>query len=327
MTKYRSILYPSILLILLFIGCRNDNMDIYQRPEWLAGKVYTQVLAQSDLLTFAKCIELSGYDSIIDISGSYTVFAPSNAAFTTYFGSHPKYKKVEDIPMDELVRLVKYHIVQNPWSKIQLRSLDIRGWIDTLNLENNEPKGFKRETLLLDKDLKYGVVKDIVDKRISIVDTTKSNWYRKGITDSRKYAPIFFPEYFSIYELNSNDYQFYFNRPFEGGNNIYFANAKVMSDEIFAENGFVYIIDQVVEPLKNGYQILSNTSSTNNYQDYLKLVNLFPTFQYNNQKTFTQAGADLGLKVDLLFDLTYNELEFNIISERIRASKGIYGLP
>lgn len=304
-------------------------MTIYDRPDWLAGKVYTQVVAQPELSTFATCIERIGYDKILDVSGSYTIFAPSNEAFNLYFASNSKYKSIDDIPMSELERIVKYHIVQNPWSKIQLRTLDIYGWIDTLDINNNEPKGFKRETLLLEKNTKYGVASFGSGKnnKAIIVDTLKTSWYRKVSTDSRKYVPIFFQEYFNIYDLNKSDYEFYFNRPFENPNDIYFAGAKVISEEIPAENGFVYIVDRVVEPLGNAAQILAKKDGANQYADFLDVVNLFPKFEYSAEKTNNQPGADQGLVVDSLFDLTFPLLTFDINNEKTSPPSGTYGLP
>lgn len=304
-------------------------MTIYDRPEWLAGKVYTQVVAQPELSTFATCIERIGYDKILDVSGSYTIFAPSNEAFNLYFASNSKYKSIDDIPVPELERMVKYHIVQNPWSKIQLRTLDIYGWIDTLDINNNEPKGFKRETLLLEKNTKYGVAGFGTGKnnKAIIVDTLKTSWHRKVSTDSRKYVPVFFQEYFNIYDLNKSDYEFYFDRPFESPNDIYFAGAKVASEEIPAENGFVYIIDRVVEPLGNAAQILGKKDGPNLYTDFLDVVNLFPKFEYSAEKTFDQPGADQGLVVDSLFDLSFPLLAFDINNEKTSPPSGTYGLP
>lgn len=319
------------LVLLLFIAgsCRDDSyIDKYERPKWLAGKVYTQLKGQPDLSTFAKCLELAGYDTILDVSGSYTVFAPTDEAFSRYFQQSP-YKRVEDIPRALLNDLVKYHIVQNPWSKNQLRSLDVHGWIDPKDLTNNEPKGYKRETLLLDKDPRYGVFGERRNLRnyISIVDTTATSWKRRETIDSRKYAPIFYKEYFDIYELNSADYEFYFNRPIESPSDIYYAGGKVMGDEVFAENGFVYKIDRVVEPLKNAYQILSDKSGPRSYTAFLDLINTFPSFVYNNNKTLNQPGAAQGLTVDSLFDLTYPRLTFNINREKTKAPPSTYGLP
>ena len=136
-----------VFFVLIFsiglIGCKKEfppGSSKYDRPEWLAGKVYTQVKSQEDLSTFARCIKLTGYDSIIDISGSYTVFAPDNEAFISWFQNHPEYSDVEDIPLSVLTELVKYHIVQNPWSKDQLMSLDVFGWIDSTDITNNKPQ-------------------------------------------------------------------------------------------------------------------------------------------------------------------------------------------
>ncbi|KAF0235241.1 MAG: hypothetical protein FD181_3562 [Prolixibacteraceae bacterium] len=303
MTKTKPLLLFTMFLILLY-GCTKEP-DIYQRPDWLAGKVYTQILAQPELSTFATAIELTGYDKILDVSGSYTVFSPSNEAFQMYFANNPKYKSVQDIPISELTEIVKYHIVQNPWSKDQLRTLDIYGWIDTLDLNNNKPKGFKRETLLLYPNRKYGIASS-------------------GTGSTSKFIIL---DTFNIYDLNKGDYEFYFNRSFDSPNDMYYAGAKMIGDEISAENGFVYVIDRVVEPLKNASQIIEDISGENKYTDFLNVLNLFPRFQYNRERTFAQSGADQGVAVDSLFNLTFPDLTFNFNAERTIPPKGTFGLP
>jgi uncharacterized surface protein with fasciclin (FAS1) repeats len=110
-------LFNLLAIIILFIlGCERERDKLYERPDWLAGKLFTQIEAQPELSTFADCIRRVGYDSVINISGSYTVFAPDNNAFDSYFEAHPGYNGVDDIPLDKLERMVKFHIVQNPWS-------------------------------------------------------------------------------------------------------------------------------------------------------------------------------------------------------------------
>ncbi|MEX0981005.1 MAG: fasciclin domain-containing protein [Bacteroidales bacterium] len=333
MGKLKRILFiPGILVWFLLYSCQDDRMqaDKYDRPEWLTGKIYTLITEQDELSTFARCLEITGYDTIINISGSYTAFAPSNEAFEAWL-SENNYNDVDDIPLIELSRLVKYHLVQNPWSKIQLRSLDVYGWIDTLDNFNNKPRGFKRETLLRDENRKYGIASKGrrigEDENLIIVDTTSTDFHRRVLTDSRKFAPFFFQEYFDIYDLDAGDYEFYFDRPFNGGDDIYFAGARIEGDEIFAENGFVYVIDKVVEPLENLYQLLEKEYSSYSYSHFLELINQFPDFNYNQQETFRQPGADLGLAVDSLFNLNFTELAFNISGERTQPPRETYGLP
>lgn len=325
MIRKNSTALSMLLMAMLLVGCV-DEPDKYDRPEWLKGKLYTQMLEIPELSTFSRCIERTGYDEIIDVSGSYTVFAPSNEAFDTYFSENPLYNSVEDIPLPELNRIVKYHIVQDPWTKSQLRKLDIYGWIDTLDLANNIPRGFKRETLLKDDDKKFGV-KWVYGKGTVITDTLNADLVRRLATDSRKYVPIFYSEYFTINDLSTSDYQFYFDRPFDAGDDLYFAGAKIISDEVFAENGFVYTIDQVVTPLRNGYEILSDNAGSNSYSKFRNLINEFPEFSFNQQKTNQQEGVDLGLEVDSLFDLTFPELAFDLANEMTDPPPGSYGLP
>jgi uncharacterized surface protein with fasciclin (FAS1) repeats len=330
MTGLKTPFLPALIVALSVMSCRDDLQESkYERPEWLAGKVYSQIQEYPELSTFAQCLELTGYDTIINVSGSYTVFAPSNEAFEKWLTQKSEWSRLEDIPTDELRQLVKYHIVQNAWSKQQLRSLDVFGWIDTLDLNNNKPRGFKRETLLRNDNRKYGwtQIGERNNRRVVIRDTLNSSMHRRVITDSRKYAPVFFSEYLNIYDLSRDDYEFYFERPFEGSSNLYYANAKISSDEIFSENGFVYIVDEVVEPLKNAYQILENSGGSESYTQFLELVNHFPSFSFNDDETNKQPGASEGLAVDSLFNLTFPELTFDLTSERTKAPAGVAGLP
>ncbi len=72
-----TILRPLLLigfLIILFATSCNDiyDQEKYQKPDWLDGKLYTQISELEDLSTFKRCIELTGYDTILDRTGSYT---------------------------------------------------------------------------------------------------------------------------------------------------------------------------------------------------------------------------------------------------------------
>jgi uncharacterized surface protein with fasciclin (FAS1) repeats len=320
------------LLVTLVQSCKlfEEEDSIYDRPPWLAGKLYAQMQEIAEVSEFTRCLEITGYDKLINTSGSFTVFAPNNSAFDQYLQAH-SYSSVEDIPIEQLEKIVKYHIVQNPWSTKQLRELDVWGWIDTLDADNDEPRGFKRETLLRDSNRKYGVEKLAPlylggDPLYAIVDTLSTGWYRRQSTDARKYAPIFYKEYFDMYDLTSDDYSFYFNRPFEASN-MYFAGAEIVTADRFAENGFIHIVDRVMDPPQNAYQILSDESGPNVYTDFLKMVNIFPEFFYNEERTEEQAGYDLGLEVDSLFDISYPELTFDILNEKTIAPSGATGLP
>jgi uncharacterized surface protein with fasciclin (FAS1) repeats len=305
----------SILVLLILInGCKDiTDQDKYQRPEWLEGKLYTQIAAEEDLGLFTECLELTGFDTVLNVSGSYTVFAPHDEAFTRFFQENPQYDgTVSSIPKEQLTRIVKYHIIQNSWSREQLQSLDIYGWIDKDDPDNDKPKGYKRQTLLKDDNKKYWVKTDR-DKTV-IVDSLESNGYRKVFTRSRKYAPLFFNDYFPINDLSFSDYEFYFNRPYESGN-IYYAEAKILGEEVFAENGFIHKVDRVVQPRLNAEQLLEQEDPIASYKSFLGLIQQFPDFSMNLEESYKQPEARAGEQFDTLYNMNYNEIMYNLHDE------------
>lgn len=305
------ILYAASSLILVS-GC-NDiyEQELYKNPDWLAGKVYTQVAAEEDLSQFAECLQITGYDSLLDKSGSFTIFAPTNDAVESYLANN-QFSSVSDIPKSQLEKLVKFHIIQDAWSTNQLQMLDREGWIDPEDPES-EPRAYKRQTLLKNPNEKYWVRRE-KERDVIVLDSTQADRYKTVYTRSRKYVPIFFDEYFEIYNLSSEDYNFYFGRDYEPGG-IFYANGKVMQSEIFAENGFVFKIDQVVEPMLNARELLERELPDQSYKRFLSLIYEFPEFRSNLEETYDQAASRAGESFDTLYNLTFPNLPFDLHEE------------
>ena len=310
MTVQRKLISILLFAGFLFSGCRDIyELEKYQRPDWLAGKIYTQITTRPDLSVFQQCLELTGYDTILDVTGSYTVFGPTNEAFEQWFSAHPEYGgSPENIPPKILENLVERHVLQNGWSLKQMQSLDIYGWIDEDDPDNNKPRGYKRQTIQKDEDKKYYLDNDL------IVDSTESDDYKKVFVESRKYGPLFFDDYFGVNDLRTDDYEFYYTRSYENGN-MYFGKAKVVSGEIFAENGFIYEIDQVTDPLYNAEQIFEIEHSGFSFSSFREAFNQFGSFEANMEATNRQPEAKAGGIFDTLYYLDYPDLTFNLHEE------------
>lgn len=302
------------LLSLALTACTEkfQDQEKYQPPEWMEGKIFTQITKETDLSYFAQCLEKTGYDSILNTSGSYTVFAPSDEAFDQFLTEHPPYRAMleSDQPSEQLIALVECQILYNAWSRKQFQSLDVEGWIDTRD-ELSEPRGYKRQTLFREKNRSYPARRVGITYRI--VDPGESNLMIKAYTQSNKFCPIFFMEFLGIHELDGSDYEFYFDRQFDS-QKLYFAGAE-FSETIPAENGFIYKTDRVVLPLLNGEEILQDGYQAHTYKKFLELVQEFSEFSINLEATYDQPGAEEGLDVDTLYNLRYPELVFNIHNE------------
>jgi len=309
-----NILLLAILFGLLW-GCKNlTDQDIYKRPDWLPGKLYTTVLVQENLTMFSECLKLAGLDSILDVSGSWSVFAPTNEAMKQFL-SENQYAKISDIPFDELEKIAKFHVIQNPWSLEQLKSLGAYGW-RTGNDANSNSYAYKRETILRNPVEKYWTKRE--NKKVMIVTNSNiSNGYKMVYVQSRKYVPIFYDKYLNVNSLTNTDYNFYFDRTFENGN-VYYAGSKILKADILAENGFVHIIDKVVSPMLNAKELLEKERPGETYKIFLEMIYwYYPNFSPNITATFNQPEVRLGQLVDTLWDLNYDNLAFDINAEHI----------
>jgi uncharacterized surface protein with fasciclin (FAS1) repeats len=301
------------ILFMLNSGCEDfSNHEKYQRPDWLPGKLYTTVLAQENLSMYAECLRLAGLDTILDHSGSWTVFAPTDEAIKQYLSDN-HYASISAIPSDKLERITEFHIIQNPWSLEQLKSLTSTGW-RSVDDGNKNSYAYKRQTMFKNPVDKYWIKRSNNKERI-LPDSTISDGYKRVYVGSRKYVPIFYDKYFDVNGLTSDDYRFYFDREYERGN-VYYAGAKILRADIFAENGFVHIIDRVVNPMLNARELLERDMPGESYRLFLELVYwYYPDFEPNIPATLNQPEIRQGGQADTLWDLNYSGLVFNLHNE------------
>lgn len=302
------------ILVSLLTGCEDFfEPEKYKRPDWLPGKLYTTVSVQGDLTLFTECLRLTGLDTILNVSGVWTVFAPTDEAIKQYL-SENRYSSISDIPIAKLEKITKFHIVQNPWSLEQLKSLGENGW-RTAGDANSNAFAYKRETMLRNSDEKYWI-KEENKKEVIVLDSTKSDNYKMVFVPSRKYVPVFYDEYLTNNGLTSADYTFYFDRVFEPGN-VYYAGAKIVKADLLGENGFVHIIDKVVNTMPNAKEILEKEMPDESYKLFLGMVYwYYPNFMPNITATNNRPSVLLGGIADPLWDLNYTGLPFGLHKER-----------
>ncbi len=321
-----------VFVALCSVACQNIyELEKYQYPEWQSGKIYTQLLENEQATLFRELLESTGYDTVLNRSGSYTVFVPTDAAFQSWFGMHPEYEgSIEKIPFEMREAMVQYHLLQNRWSREQMSMLGNDGWIDEEDPYNKLPTAYKRQSLYQNPDKKYWVrprTNDLNQEHEQIVDSSSALDYRKVYSDSRKYLPLFFDEFFAINNLGGDDYAFYFDRNYEYGD-IHIVNSKLLGDEIPAENGFINMIDQVIISPYNveEYLLSDHNGVSTNY--FLRNMYRFSEFLPNFNATQDQPEVVEGGHYDTLFNLSFSNssysFPFEIHSEVTGSGSGRY---
>lgn len=113
----------SIPLFVLFIslGCKKGFNDYYGDKSPKGGFLYNKLKADPTFSIFTRGLERADLVQFINEGGLYTVFAPTDEAFTKYLGSNG-YGSVDDVPVDKLFRILSFHIVNNMWYYYDLRA-------------------------------------------------------------------------------------------------------------------------------------------------------------------------------------------------------------
>lgn len=103
---------PELLfsLLLVFASCNNDDDDNNDNggtpePPVEVLSIYETAVANENLTTLVEALELTGLDETLNAPGSYTVFAPTNDAFTTAG------IELDDFTEEELKNLLLNHVL------------------------------------------------------------------------------------------------------------------------------------------------------------------------------------------------------------------------
>ena len=107
-------------LILTTTACEKKFDAYYRVPDDLIGTILDVLREDGDYTQFIRAVELVEFDDVLGKTGNFTVFAPDDNAFSSFF-AESGYTGLEDIPEEELKGIVFYHIVFWAYSKFMLQ--------------------------------------------------------------------------------------------------------------------------------------------------------------------------------------------------------------
>lgn len=259
----------SLVLMLISIFCLyscKDEMDkYYERPGYLRGNAYEFMQSAGNFTYFLKAAELTGWKRTLNGYGLCTVIAPDDEAFKKYLNG----RSLEDIPLEQLNVLVAYHIVENAFNTEKFLGF-------TMTRPEEKPtvgsgncykyKTFSRDPVSEMLDPVGQRVVDVFNREKFLPVVSTRIFKSKGVTNSEENYKYFFPEV----DWMGDDEK------------LYVQNAKVKEYGIPTDNGYIYVIDRVAEPLPNLYQTLSGRGE---YSDFLKLYDKFAVVKQDKDLT------------------------------------------
>lgn len=93
-----------------------------------SGSIAEIASSNANLSTLVDALERTNLVGTLDASGTYTVFAPTNAAFATFLASTP-YSSVDEVPVDVLTQILLNHVIATEYDATTLPD---DGYIKTL---------------------------------------------------------------------------------------------------------------------------------------------------------------------------------------------------
>lgn len=235
-----------VISCMLNISCVDTSKDIYNIPSNLDGEIYKQLSLDSRFTTFVSAIDkVQGLKDELNTSGLYTVFAPTNDAFDEYFRTNGKYMKLDEIPTDELTKIIKFHILK--WM------------IFSYQFEN---PGATKEA--------YDVFKYVTRSNVKYSEYVDLYKHNLSLFYENKYIQVYTHNYFSTFNVTDADYQQVFGSGSSVSSKFNVLGASVLQSDIASGNGVIHIIDRVLDVPANIAQELDKTEEYNTYNEFLK---------------------------------------------------------
>ncbi|MGC4104363.1 fasciclin domain-containing protein [Ferruginibacter sp.] len=295
-----------VIIAALFTSCKKKFDEYYERPSNLADPIYTQLVNNGKFTNFVSLIDKAGYKSTLAAAGYWTIFAPTDSAFTadaefTQFIKDRGFSSVSAVDSTTAQMIVQYLLVFNAFEKSRIDDYQSSlGWVPD--------NAFKRRTAYYtgfynDTDYNNVAYKAIASNRNN---TSTNTGYYVLADNNNKYIPCFTSEYFAAQGLSAADYNYFYPTSTFSGFNI--ANARVTQKDIAAENGVIHIIDRVVTPAKSIDEYLRNKP---NYSLFRSIIERFMVLFIKNSDATRRYQVLHGGTTDVSVKVYSNLLAFS----------------
>jgi uncharacterized surface protein with fasciclin (FAS1) repeats len=236
----------------------------------MKGSIYEVLEKQGNYSIFLKGVELANMKRILNGKSILTVMAPSDPAFTTFLNENYGGKKIEELPKEEISKIIGFHILYYTFDKNKL-----------INFRPLEGDGATEEEKNINAGMFYKFRTKSMDK-ITIEKDTAGN--DVSVYHLERFLPIFSYRMFQTKQIDAkSNYEYFFpNTSWKHNDGFNVSNAAVNEFAIIAHNGYVYTIDQVLRPLETIYKELA---SNEDYSDFLELYNAYDYYQLDANLT------------------------------------------
>ncbi len=278
----------AVVLVSALGSCSDGYVYNDREPDFLGGSIYEYLQKSGEFGYYLRLIDDLGYDKVLSLTGSKTVFPARDEAFERFFRDNvygvDSYEKLSPAQKRSLLNSSMVNMAY----LCNMLANPVMG-----GNESNEGTAIRRPTSYSYLD-SVAFVKD---------ETLFANpyWTRfsgRGLylvdDESTPYIVHFTPENTAAKGVASSDWGLVMGKEYDP-DAVYINGVKVSHGDITCKNGYIHIVDEVLTPNRNLSQIIASNGQTSLFN---RLMNKFsaPYFSSscNDAVHELYAGNDAG---------------------------------
>ena len=260
-------------LFTLLSSCETKMDEYYELPEWLKGNSWEVLERSGNYSMFLEGVDRAGYSDMVRGKGIITVMAPNDEAFAQYL-KDKGHNSLNDLSKEELTKLITFHLLYYSFDKNRL--------------ENYKPQGVDADDTGK-QGLFYKFRTYSTDGIETIIDPVNEN--ERKVYHRERFLPVFSHYMFKTKSITaSENYEFFYpDSKWTGDNGFNVSNASVTEYGIITDNGYIYAVDKVLEPLET---VHSKLKQEGDYSIFLNAYDRYANLKYNSELTSSMGSAD-----------------------------------
>lgn len=286
-----------ILGVATLTSCQDEwsGDEHYQIPDWLKGNAYEVLEKDGNYSIFLEAIDLAGYKPIVKGKSILTVMAPDDDAFRTYLQGrgYESIAAMYEADSLEVKKLIGYHLMYYAFK-----------WDMLVNFRPNEGDGATEEQLnpLAGLYYKHRTKSSDPISKVYLQDKVDGSLDSISVYHPERFLPVFSTRFFETKGIDAKyNYEYFYpnsvwtGNTFPAGRSAGFnvSNASVVGDQVITDNGYLYRVNQVLDPLETIYNELK---SREKYSDFLSLYDTYSEYVLDPELTRLYGnGEDLYL--------------------------------
>lgn len=296
----KNALWLSALGLAAFVGlvssCQKDVLE--GQPEWLGNSIYERleegIEVNGEMQTFSVMLRLIDdldQKQVLAQTGSKTLFVASDKAFNEWFKSNDwGVSSYDQLSLTQKKMLMNNAMINNAYL-VDLMS----------NVPGNPPQMglcMRRPTAASIFDTVYTMSPDqmpnnpMIDEELDAWKRFRENGKSIKIFKDNTSAPMihFLPKFMVKNKITDDDLNTLTNGQSTSNNDSWINGHKVISTEQTCKNGYVYVVDGVIEPSRNMAEIISENPQTTLWA---KMMNRFaiPVYDRANSREYNRLNG------------------------------------